>query len=226
MTSLVATRILTVTLPEAAWKWIYGLGGPGLILFGIADNLPVFSAPAGSIDVLVIMLAAGRHEMWAYYAVMAAIGEVGGGYLTYRLAKLGGQAMLKKEKVRKRHEETIYKSFKKYGLATVLIGSVLPPPFPFTPVLIIAGLLQYPRAKLVLTLTAGRMLRFFAAAALGRIYGRQILNVFAAHYVLVLSVVAALSIAGAVVYFAWYRPKSQREKKADQSQTATSNSAQ
>lgn len=53
----VATCILSTALPEAALKWIHGLGGPGLILHGIADNTPFTSAPPGSIEILVMMLA-------------------------------------------------------------------------------------------------------------------------------------------------------------------------
>jgi membrane protein YqaA with SNARE-associated domain len=71
----------------SAWNWIRRLGGPGLILLGIFDNTPFISAPPGSMDVFVILLSAGRPEWWPWYALMATIGEVLGGYLTYRLAE-------------------------------------------------------------------------------------------------------------------------------------------
>ena len=217
-----ATCILSTALPEAAWNWIYGLGGPGLILLGIADNTPFMSAPPGSIDILVIMLAAHRHDWWAYYALMAALGEVIGGYLTYQLAKRGGHATLEK-KVGKGRAKTIYKIFKKHGSATILISSVLPPPFPFTSVVLTAGVMQYPKSKFLAALASGRSLRFFAAAALGRIYGRQIVNVLTEHYLFMSNLLIALMIAtviGAVAYFAWYRPKAQRKKLKHHSETS------
>jgi len=211
---------LSAAFHEAAWKWIVGLGGPGLILLGILDNLPFISAPPGSTDVLVIMLAAGHHDWWAYYALMASIGEVFGGYLTFRLAKVGGQAMLEKERIGKGRAESIYGSFEKNGSATVLVGSLLPPPFPFTPIIIVAGLLNYPRRRFLAALAAGRLLRFFAIAVLGRIYGRQIIDVFAAHHRVILVVLAVLAVAGVFAYFVWYRPK----KQSHHSQTSSLNS--
>jgi hypothetical protein len=98
--------------PDSIWKWLHRLGGPGLILLGLADNAPFVSAPAGSVALFVILLSAHRHGWWAYYAFMAAVGEVFGGYLTYRLAQKGGHDTLER-KVGKPRAETIYKQFEK-----------------------------------------------------------------------------------------------------------------
>ena len=211
---LLTTCPLFFTLPEAVWKWIHGLGGPGLILWGIADNSPVMSAPPGSIDVFVILLATDRHGWWAYYALMATIGEVIGGYLTYRLATKGGHATLEK-KVGKIRAQKIYKVFEKHGSATVLVGSLLPPPFPFTPVVVTAGVMQYPTSKFLGALSLGRALRFFIAAGLGRAYGQQMISMFSAHYDLMVHVCVFLAITagvGAAIYFGWYRPRTKREE--------------
>ena len=115
------------TIGDSVWKWMHRLGGPGLILLGIADNAPFISAPAGSVDLFVILLSAHRPEWWAYYAFMATVGEVLGGFLTYRLAQKGGQETLEK-KVGKPRAEKVYKYFEKRGFMTVLAGSILPPP--------------------------------------------------------------------------------------------------
>jgi len=220
MAWLVATCVLLRTLPDSAWRWIHGLGGPGLILLGILDNSPVMSTPPGTIDVLVIALATDHHGWWPYYAIMAAIGELIGGYVTYDLAKKGGHATLEK-KIGKTRAEKIYRTFEKHGTATVLAGAVLPPPFPYTSILIAAGVMQYPKKKFLSALAAGRLLRFFAEAALGRIYGRQIIDVVAAHYRFaerLLIVLAVGMVISAVVYFAWYRPKSKWESQGQDSQ--------
>jgi membrane protein YqaA with SNARE-associated domain len=197
---------------EPVWKWIRHLGGPGLILLGLADNTPFVSAPAGSEDVFLIVLSAHQPEWWAYYAFMATVGEVAGGYLTYRLAEKGGQETLER-KVGKQRAEKIYKRFEKHGVITMLIGSILPPPFPFTSVLMAAGVMQYPRKKFLSSLTAGRATRFFAVAYFGRVYGQQIIGFFARHYQAMLDVLIALAVAagiGALVYFKWYRPRRER----------------
>jgi len=187
----------------SARTWVRRLGAPGLILLGLADNTPFISAPPGSVDVCVILLSAHRHEWWAYYAFMATVGEVIGGYVTYRLAEKGGQETLEK-KIGKQRAERIYQGFERHGALTVLAGSVLPPPFPFTSVLMTAGVMQYPCRKFLPALTAGRAVRFFAVAYLGRIYGRQIVGFFSRYYQPALDVLIAMAVAagiGALLYF-------------------------
>lgn len=200
---------------DSVWKWIRHLGGPGLILLGLADNTPFISAPAGSVDIFVIVLSAHQHEWWAYYAFMATVGEVVGGYLTYRLAEKGGQETLER-KVGKPRAERIYKRFEKGGGFTVFAGSILPPPFPFTSVLMAAGIMQYPQKKFLSALVAGRAVRFFVVAYLGRVYGRQVIGFFSRHYHTTLYVLIAMTVTaglGAVVYFKWYRPARRRKSK-------------
>jgi membrane protein YqaA with SNARE-associated domain len=209
-------RILSLLiLSDSFWKWIHRLGGPGLILLGIADNTPFVSVPAGGMEVFIILLAAHRHEWWPYYAFMATMGEVLGGYLTYRLAEKGGQQTLEK-KVGKRRAEGIYKRFEKHGFMMVFTGSILPPPFPFTPVLMAAGIMQYPRQKFFSALTAGRAVRYSAVAYLGSIYGRRVISFFSRYYrpaLYLLIGLAAMAGIGALIYFKWYRPKAQREER-------------
>jgi len=209
-------RILPLFIAASSvWKWAHRLGGPGLILLGIADNTPFISAPAGSVDVFLILLATHHHKWWAYYAFMATVGEVLGGYLTYRLAEKGGQQTLEK-KVGKARAEKIYKRFEKHGFTTVFTGAILPPPFPFTSVLMAAGILQYPCKKFFSALTAGRAVRYFAAAYLGSIYGRRVIGFFSHYYQPVLYVLIALAVTaslGALVYFKWYRPRAQRKER-------------
>jgi len=209
-------RILLVfKVADSVWKWMHRLGGPGLILLGIADNAPFISAPAGSVDLFVILLSIHRPEWWFYYAFMATVGEVLGGYLTYRLAVKGGQETLEK-KIGKARAEKFYKYFERHGFMTVFTGAILPPPFPYTSVLMAAGIMQYPSKKFLYALTAGRGLRFFAGAYLGRIYGAQMIAFFSRNYRPAMYILIALAVAAgiaALVYFKWYRPKAQREER-------------
>ena len=209
-------NLLLFMLAPSVWKWIHRLGGPGLILLGLADNTPFVSAPAGSEDIFLIVLSAHRREWWIYYAFMATLGEVLGGYISYRLAEKGGQRTLEK-KVGKQRAEKIYKYFEKRGFMTVFTGSILPPPFPFTSVLMAAGIMQYPRKEFLSALALGRGLRFVAVAYFGRIYGQQMIAFFSLHYrptMYALISLAVMAGIGALVYFKWYRPNAQREERA------------
>jgi len=200
-------------MSNSVWKWIQGLGGPGLILLGLSDNTPFVSAPPGSVDVCVILLAAHSPEWWAYYAFMTTVGEVLGGYLTYRLSKKGGKETLEK-KVGIQRAEMVYKGFERFGVVTVLVGAILPPPFPFTTILMTAGVMQYPRKKFLSALVAGRAMRFFAVAWLGRIYGHQMIGFFLRNYrsmVYLLIGLASVAGFGTLIYFLWHCPRQKRQ---------------
>jgi membrane protein YqaA with SNARE-associated domain len=194
--------ILTaIVSPGPLWRWIHSLGVPGLVLLGILDNAPFFSTPAGGVDAIVILL---------YYALMATVGEVIGGYLTYRFAEKSGEKTLE-QKFGKTRPEQVYKWFEKRGAGLVLtVGAVLPPPFPYTPVVTAAGIIHYPRDRFLECITVGRSLRFLLVAYLGRSYGQSVIDFFARYYRLALYVLVALVVLGciaALIYFRWYKPR-------------------
>jgi len=202
-------------LADSVWKWIRHLGGPGLILLGLADNTPFVSAPAGGVDIVVILFSAAAHEFWAYYAFMATVGEVAGGYLTYRLAAKGGQRTLER-KAGKANAGRIYRQFEKHGFLTLFAGSILPAPFPFTSLLVTAGVMQYPRRKFLSALTTGRALRFFTVAFLGRTYGRDVAAFFSRHFQPVVYILVSLAVTagiGLLIYFGFYRPTARKKEE-------------
>src|ERR1700720_252446 len=84
----------------SVWRQLRRLGGPGLVLLGVADNsvIPL----TGSMDVLTIWLAARHHEPWPYYALMATLGAVIGGYITYSLPRKGGKETMERKLSKKR----------------------------------------------------------------------------------------------------------------------------
>ena len=209
-----------VLVTSKVWKWLLRLGGPGLIVLGLIDS-SVIPTPGG-MDVFVVLLTAHHREWWPYYGAMATIGSVLGGYLTYRLAQKGGKAGLEK-KIGKKRSQKVYKKFEKGGFSSVLIGSVLPTPFPLVPVLMAAGVMQYSRNKFLAALTLGRAIRFFLLAFLGRLYGTAIAGWLGRYYKPFLYVLIALGVAagvGALLYFKWYRPMHQPTREMQNRKSA------
>ena len=135
-------RHLLLAVP--LWRQLRHLGGPGLILLGLVDNsvIPV----TGSMDVLTIWLAARHREPWPYYAFMATLGAVIGGYITYALARKGGKETMER-KLSKKKAAQFSKAFARWGFASIVIPALLPPPFPFLPFLVAAGAMQYSKRK-------------------------------------------------------------------------------
>jgi membrane protein YqaA with SNARE-associated domain len=176
--------------------WLLHLGGIGLVPLGLLDS-SVIPIP-GSMDFATILLSARDKHLWIYYALMATIGSVLGGFVTYRLARKGGKEALAK-KFSKRKTEKILKAFEHWGFAAIAVPAVLPPPFPMVPFVIAAGAMQYSRAKFLTALTIGRAIRYTILAWLGATYGRQILSLFSRHGYAVLFIGAALILAAVVI---------------------------
>jgi len=201
------SHLLLLTATPLARRLVR-LGGAGLILIGIADNSVV--PLTGSMDVLTIWLAARHRQPWPYYALMATIGAVIGGYITYFISRKGGKEAFER-KLSKRRAAKVYRRFEKWGFWAIVLPALLPPPFPFVPFLIAAGALQYVRRKFLTALILGRGVRYTLVAGLGAIYGRQITNFFSQYYKPALAILLGLAVIGSIISVVQYI----RYEKAD-----------
>jgi membrane protein YqaA with SNARE-associated domain len=183
------------------WRQLRHLGGIGLVLLGLADNSVV--PLTGSMDVLTIWLAARHREPWSYYAVMATLGAVIGGYITYALARKGGKETMER-KLSKKRAAKVCKAFERWGFASIAIPALLPPPFPFLPFLLAAGAMQYSQKKFLAALTLGRGVRYTIVAWLGFHYGRHILRFFSQYYKPALAVLIGLAVIGSILSLIQY----------------------
>ena len=183
------------------WQHLRRMGGPGLVVLGLADNSVV--PLTGSMDVLTIWLAARHLHPWPYYAAMATIGAVLGGYITYELARKGGEGTLER-KLSKKRAAQFTRAFERWGFFAVAIPALLPPPFPFVPFLIVAGAMQYSRLKFLGALTAGRALRYSIAAFLGFHYGTHVLRFFRHYYKPAMAILIGLAVIGTVMSIIQY----------------------
>jgi membrane protein YqaA with SNARE-associated domain len=199
-------RVIAILLPTAARslrRWLFQLGGLGLIPLGLLDNSPL--PIPGAMDVALLVLAARQEQLWLYYAFMATAGSVIGGFVTYRLARKGGKEALER-RFSRRKADKICKFFERWGFGAIAIPAVLPPPSPMVPFLLAAGAMQYPARKFLAALTLGRISRYLILAYVAKRYGRRIIAFFAyvaerGHPVLFVSIVALIAVAVAFFYF-------------------------
>ncbi len=209
------TRLLIAavapTVARSLRRWIYHLGGLGFIPLGLIDS-SVIPLP-GSMDVLTIVLAARHPDLWLYYAVMATIGSVIGGFVTYRLARKGGKESLSRRFSAKTLKR-VYAIFERWGFAAIAIPAVLPPPVPFVPFLLAAGAMQYSVKKFLVAMTLGRIVRYMILAYLAGRYGRKMLPLLLDHAHLVLAAVVGLIVAGILAYFVIRVSKKKRNAKS------------
>jgi membrane protein YqaA with SNARE-associated domain len=185
--------------------WLYHLGGPGLIPLGILDNsvIPV----TGSMDVITVLLCANHRDWWPYYVIMATIGAIVGGYITYRLARGEAKSRLGKA-VSHGKMKRVKTIFDRWGFWSVIVPAILPPPFPMVPFLIAAGASGYPRGKFIAALAIGRGVRYTILGVLGFLYGRWILTLIRQHVWAIVWIGAALVIGSVTLAFLRLRHES------------------
>jgi membrane protein YqaA with SNARE-associated domain len=161
-------NLLALATPKPpSWINIAALGGFGLFLVAFLDS-SVLSFPF-VMDLLVISVTALRKDLMPWYAGMTTVGSLAGCLLLYYLAKKGGQAFFH----RKTGKLGLYvgRWVKSHGFLSVLIGCMLPPPFPLTPVILAAGGFEVPLGTFIAAVTIGRGLRYFGDGLLAIRYG-------------------------------------------------------
>jgi membrane protein YqaA with SNARE-associated domain len=204
---------LTPTLSRRLRRKLIGLGGIGLIPLALLDNSPI--PIPGAEDIATILLAARLPNLWPYYAVMATLGSLLGGWVTYHLARKGGKGALEAKFSAKKINK-VTKIFERWGFGAIAIPALLPPPMPMVPFLFAAGAMQYPFKKFLAALAAGRAPRYVILAYLGARYGRRIIQLIVKynHPVIVGIILAAVAIAALAIYF-W--PSNWRKKRSRKS---------
>jgi membrane protein YqaA with SNARE-associated domain len=162
-------------LAHVFFGWFYHFGGWGLLILGIFDS-SFLVAPLGN-DILVIALSAQRHSVpWMlYYAGMSTIGSVLGVLLVDIVVRPLGEHGLERHLPKKRIDY-MRKKVTDEGAWALTLACIAPPPFPFTPFIIAAAALQYPRKRMLAIVAAVRMVRFTALGVTALLVGKQILR--------------------------------------------------
>ncbi len=140
---------------------------------GILDSSFLFM-PLGN-DLLMVAMTASKKSHMPYYAAMATLGSVLGCLLIDVIFRKGGEKMLEKHVPARRLDYIRGKVKKRAGWA-LAVASLAPPPFPFTPFIMAASTLEYPRKRLLGVIAGTRLVRFSVEGALAIYFGKRILK--------------------------------------------------
>jgi membrane protein YqaA with SNARE-associated domain len=168
-------RPLVLLVSTRAWfRFLLRLGMPGLFLMSALDS-SFLVLPFGN-DLLLIALVSSQREslIWIAYVLVSAVGSVIGVFVIDLLMRKAGEKGLERFVSPRRIERWKTKLENKLGI-TVFVATLLPPPFPFTPVIMTASALQCSRRKLLGAVFVGRLIRFTAEAVLALYFGRQVI---------------------------------------------------
>ena len=148
---------------------IGSLGGLGLFVIGFFDS-SVLSFPFVN-DLLLIQFTIRNPRLMPYYVMMATLGSLAGCFWLYFLAKKGGEAMYRRTAGGR--AERIHGWVQRNKFLSVAIPAILPPPLPFKPFVLAAGLFQIPLDSFALALVVGRGMRYTLEGFLAMRYGKQ-----------------------------------------------------
>jgi membrane protein YqaA with SNARE-associated domain len=168
--------LLTVGMSAMSlFRFFRRMGAFGIFLFSFLDS-SFLVLPFGN-DLLLIGLTSSDRTgfSWITYVLAAVAGSVLGTLLVDVLMRAAGEKGLQRFVSEKRIEQLKNKIDTKAGI-TVFLAAILPPPFPFTPVIMTAAALQYPRSKLLWIVSGGRLLRYTVEALLALYFGRKLIR--------------------------------------------------
>ena len=140
-------------------------------LFGIALlDSALIPLPAGP-DVVMILLTIQRPGWMPVYAAAATIGSVAGCVILYYISRKAGRRAL--ERFSQSKQARVKELIDRYDVLSVLIASILPPPFPFKLFVITSGVFGLNVIRFAIAIAFGRAVRFLLEGYLAVQYGDQ-----------------------------------------------------
>ncbi|MEW5984832.1 MAG: VTT domain-containing protein [Acidobacteriota bacterium] len=179
------------------------IGGPGLFLVAFLDA-SVLSLP--QINDLLIVVMVTRHKSWLlYYGTMATAGSVAGCLIVYYLGRKGGEALLRK-RFKSGQVEAAFEKFRRYGMAAVVVPSMLPPPTPFKLFCLAAGASGMSAGTFSAAVAIGRGARYAGEGVLAYYFGEAAFSYLREHGNAVAWWVAIMTAAALAAYY-WHRQR-------------------
>ncbi|MEA2204929.1 MAG: hypothetical protein QOE77_1705 [Blastocatellia bacterium] len=159
-------------------KWLFGrlakvsnylitFGPFGLFAIALLDG--AFVPMAGGPDAVVMLLSASRPGWMVFYAGAASLGSTAGCIILYYLSKRGGRRALARFSPSK--QARVKDLIERYDVLSVLVASLLPPPFPFKLFVVSAGVFRLSIMRFAIAIFAGRAFRYLLEGYLAARYG-------------------------------------------------------
>jgi membrane protein YqaA with SNARE-associated domain len=171
-------------------NYLVTFGAFGLFAIALLDSALV-PLPGGP-DAVMLLLSTQSPARMPLYALGATAGSVIGCVILYYISKRAGRRAL--EKFPPQKQARVKELVDRYDVLSVLVASVLPPPFPFKLFVITAGVFRLSLLRFAAAVAVGRAFRFFLEGYLAVRYGEQAREVLARNYPAVGLGVAALVV--------------------------------
>jgi membrane protein YqaA with SNARE-associated domain len=178
------------------------MGAPGIFLVAFLDS-SILSLPEIA-DLLVIYMVTKRPSLFLLYVASATIGSLLGCLLLYFIGKKGGAALVHKRFDSAAVGRTL-DAFRRHGIMAVLVPSVLPPPMPFKPFVLLAGVADISATRFAVAILIGRGARYTFEGLLALWYGERAMAFMQKHGIQLAVGAIGILVVGFVLYLYWPR---------------------
>lgn len=189
-------------------RFFLRLGIFGLFLLSALDS-SFLVLPFGNDLLLIALVSSGKSSLkWIAYVAVSALGSLVGVFVIDVIMRKAGEKGLEHFVSPRKIEKFKQKIENKAGI-TVFVATVLPPPFPFTPVVMTASALQCSRGRLFGAVFVGRLVRFTIEALLALYFGRQLIAFIRSDIVtyVVYGLIALGAVLSTLSLLTWLRRK-------------------
>ncbi len=190
--------------------YLIAMGPFGLFAIAFLDSFAI-PMPAG-VDAALLVLTVSHETSrmsWMFlYVAMAVLGSTAGCVGLYLISRRAGHRALQKfsEKKRKRVSDLL----DKYDVGSVLVASLMPPPFPFKLFVVSAGVFRLSLLRFTAAIAVGRAVRYLIEGYLAVKYGDEAINIIQKY-----STPISLSVIALIVVFFIGRALIRRARRAE-----------
>lgn len=159
-------------------QYLVSFGPFGLLTIAFLDS--VLIPMPGGVDAVLLLLAASRPSWMLIYVAAATVGSTLGCVGLYRISQKAGKRALSRfsESKQKRVKDLI----DRYDVMSVLVASLLPPPFPFKLFVVSSGVFRLNLVRFTIAIAAGRTFRYLLEGYLAAHYGEHAKDLLARYY--------------------------------------------
>lgn len=159
-------------------QYLVSFGPFGLFTIAFLDSVMI--PMPGGVDAVLLLLAASRPSWMLIYVAAATVGSTFGCVVLYRISQRAGKRALARfsEAKQKRVKDLL----DRYDVMSVLVASLLPPPFPFKLFVVSSGVFRLNIVRFTIAIAAGRTFRYLLEGYIAAHYGEHAKEILARYY--------------------------------------------
>ena len=159
-------------------EYLVTFGPAGLFVVAVLDSS--FVPLPSSADALMLLLSTTHPRWMIAYALIATAGSAVGCWILYVVSRRAGSRALSRfsEAKQKRVKDLI----ERYDMLSVLVATLLPPPFPLKLFVVTAGVFRFSLWRFITAIVVGRAFRFLLEGYFAVRYGAEAKAILAKYY--------------------------------------------